>query len=117
MLRSIGTQTLPPQPRAWDREIQARQESVRRAYLVHATSLVTGDAGDRRLAADIQRFVEEMPVPLTRRQALTVELQQVPDRKDGTASHLPNHPQSVERDRPQQRPEPAAPKQSPTRVR
>lgn len=67
----------PPQPRDWSRDIQARQDSIRRAYIGHAEELAKGDAADRRLASDIKRFVAEMPVPLTRRQALAVELRQV----------------------------------------
>lgn len=64
----------PPQPRDWSRDIQARQDSIRRAYLGHADELVDGDRADRQLARDIQRFVAEMPIPLTRRQAMAVEL-------------------------------------------
>lgn len=69
----------PPQPRDWSRDIQARQESIRRAYLGHADTLAQGDAADRRLARDIRRFVADMPVPLTRRQAMAVELRRVLD--------------------------------------
>ncbi|WP_076728724.1 relaxase/mobilization nuclease domain-containing protein [Methylobacterium radiotolerans] len=76
----------PPQPRDWSRDIQARQEAIRRAYLSHAGELAQGDAADRRLATDIQRFVAEMPVPLTRRQALAVELRQVLDQHPGRAA-------------------------------
>jgi type IV secretion system T-DNA border endonuclease VirD2 len=73
----------PPQPRDWSRDIQARQESIRRAYLGHADALDGGDAADRRLARDIRRFVADMPVPLTRRQALAVELRRVLDQRQG----------------------------------
>lgn len=71
----------PAQPRDWSRDIQARQESIRRAYLGHADALDGGDAADRRLARDIRRFVADMPVPLTRRQALAVELRHVLDQR------------------------------------
>ena len=67
----------PPQPRDWHRDIQSRQGAIRTAYLEHASELKQGDAGDRRLARDIERFVADMPVPLTRRQTLAVELRQV----------------------------------------
>lgn len=67
----------PPQPRDWSRDIQARQEAIRRAYLAHADGLEGGDAADRRLAGDIRRFVADMPVPLTRQQALAAELRRV----------------------------------------
>jgi type IV secretory pathway VirD2 relaxase len=72
-----------PQPREWSRDIQARQESIRQAYLAHAAALTQGDAADHRLAQDIRRFVADMPVPLTRRQALAVELRQVLERHPG----------------------------------
>lgn len=70
----------PPQPRDWQKDIQARQESIRKAYLEHASELTQGDVADRRLARDIQRFVADMPVPLTRRQILAVELRHVLER-------------------------------------
>ncbi|UZO95018.1 T-DNA border endonuclease virD2 (plasmid) [Roseomonas mucosa] len=84
----------PPQPRDWSRDIQARQESIRRAYLGHADELAKGDAADRRLAGDIKRFVADMPVPLTRRQALAVELREVLDKHPGRGAPTPvNMPQ------------------------
>lgn len=73
----------PLQPRDWHRDIQARQESIRRAYLEHAAELTQGDAADRHLARDIERFVADMPVPLTRRQALAVELRRVLEQCSG----------------------------------
>jgi hypothetical protein len=76
----------PAQPRDWSRDIQARQEAIRRAYLGHADALERGDAADRRLARDIRRFVADMPVPLTRRQALSVELRSILDRRQGRAA-------------------------------
>jgi hypothetical protein len=79
----------PPQPRDWSRDIQARQDSIKRAYLGHADELAKGDAADRRLAGDIKRFVADMPVPLTRRQALTVELRQVLDQHPGRGAPTP----------------------------
>ena len=117
--RNAGTQTRQPKPRPWDRDIQARQESVRRAYLLHAANLATGDAGDRRLATEIRRFVEDMPVPLTRRQALTVELRQVLDKQNQAALQLPVHPKLAERNQGEskQHLKPAPPKQTPTRIR
>ena len=73
----------PPQPRDWSRDIQTRQDSIRRAYLGHADELEKGNAADRQLARDIKRFVADMPVALTRRQALTVELGRVLDEHPG----------------------------------
>lgn len=67
----------PTPPRGWSRDIQARQDSIRRAYLQHASGLDGGDASDRRLAGDIRCFVADMPVPLTRQQAMAAELRQV----------------------------------------
>jgi type IV secretory pathway VirD2 relaxase len=75
----------PAQPRDWSRDIQARQDSIRRAYLDHANALERGDAADRRLARDIRRFVADMPEALTRRQALAVELRRVLDQRHGKA--------------------------------
>jgi type IV secretion system T-DNA border endonuclease VirD2 len=80
----------PPQPREWSRDIQARQESIRRAYLGHADTLDKGDAADRRLASDIRRFVADMPVPLTRRQALAVELRHVLEQHPGRGVPTPS---------------------------
>lgn len=73
----------PPQPRDWSRDIHDRQESIRGAYLRHAEALAQGDADDRQLARDIRRFVADMPVPLTRRQAMAVELRRVLEQQPG----------------------------------
>lgn len=74
----------PPAERPeWNRTISARQAKIRDAYLAHAAELATGDAEDRRLARDVERFVAEMPVALTRRQALAVELRRVLERENG----------------------------------
>jgi hypothetical protein len=62
---------------AWEQAIQARQEAIRRAYLHHAAELDAGRAEDRQLAADIRRFIADLPVALTRRQTLAAELRQV----------------------------------------
>lgn len=67
----------PAPPHHWSRDIQQRQENIRQAYLIHADELGKGDAADRQLAQDIRRFVANMPVPLTHRQAMVVELRQV----------------------------------------
>ncbi len=76
----------PPAERPeWNRTISARQPKIRDAYLAHAVELATGDADDRRLARDVERFVAEMPVALTRRQALAVELRRVLERQHGAA--------------------------------
>jgi type IV secretion system T-DNA border endonuclease VirD2 len=80
----------PSQPRDWSREIQVRQESIRRAYLGHADVLAQGDTADRQLARDIKRFVADMPVPLTRRQVMAVELRRVLERQPGRGSPLPS---------------------------
>jgi type IV secretory pathway VirD2 relaxase len=82
----------PAQPRDWSRDIQSRQESIRRAYLRHAEALERGDTADRQLARDIRRFVADMPVPLTRRQALSVELRYVLDQRQGKAVTSPAAP-------------------------
>lgn len=97
-----ATAPRPPQPHAWSHDIQARQESIRRAYLAHAEGLAKGDAADRRLARDIRRFVAEMPVPLTRRQALAVALRQVLDQRSGRVAPIPSPApaQNLRRDEP-----------------
>ena len=75
----------PPPVHDWQRDIQARQEAIRQAYLEHAAELKQGDAADQRLGRDIERFVADMPVPLTRRQALAVELRRVQDQHPGVS--------------------------------
>jgi hypothetical protein len=52
--------------------------------LGHAAELETGDVDDRRLVRDVKRSVAEMPVALTRRRALAVELRQALERQNGT---------------------------------
>lgn len=79
----------PPAPHDWSRDIQARQDSIKRAYLGHADELEKGPQADRQLARDIRRFVAEMPVALTRKQAMAVELQKVRDQHPGRGSPLP----------------------------
>jgi type IV secretion system T-DNA border endonuclease VirD2 len=88
----------PPQPRDWSRDIQARQEAIRRAYLAHADKLGQGDGADRQLASDIRRFVADMPVPLTRRQALAAELRHVLEQHPGrgTPPLMPSSPGSTQ---------------------
>lgn len=59
----------------WEQAVQRRQQGIRAAYLDRADELMaSGDADDRRLAADLRAFVAGMPVPLTRQQALAAEL-------------------------------------------
>ena len=76
-------------PAKWSSAIQARQESIRRSYLGHAAELAKGDSDDRQLARDIQRFVADMPVPLTRRQIIAVELRRVLEQKGTQIQALP----------------------------
>lgn len=77
------------QPRDWSRDIQNRQDSIRRAYLGHADELTGGDASDQQLARDIRRFVADMPVPLTRQQALSTELRHVLEKHPDTGTPSP----------------------------
>jgi type IV secretion system T-DNA border endonuclease VirD2 len=79
----------PPAPHDWSRDIQVRQDSIKRAYLGHADELEKGPGPDRQLARDIRRFVADMPVALTRRQAMTVELRKVLEQQPGRGSPLP----------------------------
>lgn len=73
----VARRPKPPDAQKSQQHIQKRQESIRDAYLEHAATLANGDQEDKRLARDIQRFVAELPVPLTRRQRLAVELRYV----------------------------------------
>lgn len=82
------------QPRDWSRDIQLRQESIRRAYLGHADELAQGDEADRQLARDIRRFVANMPVPLTRRQAMVVELRRILEQRSDRVAPQPSRPES-----------------------
>jgi len=79
-------------PPGWSRDLQARHESIRRAYLGHAERLECGDAEDRQLARDIRRFVAAMPVPLTRRQALAAALRHARDGEPGRDASVPAVP-------------------------
>lgn len=83
----------PPADRPeWNRTISARQAKIRDAYLAHAAELAQGDADDLRLARDVERFVAEMPVALTRRQALAVELRRVLERENGAGGRQADGP-------------------------
>ncbi len=84
----------PPQPPGWSRDIQLRQELIRRAYLGHADELAQGDNADRQLARDIRRFVADMPVPLTRRQAMAVELRRVLEQRSDRVAPLASRAES-----------------------
>ncbi len=64
-------------PATWESTIQDRQRAIRAAYLAHAEELERGEAGDRQLAKNIRSFVAGMPVPLTRRQTMAADLNQV----------------------------------------
>jgi type IV secretory pathway VirD2 relaxase len=61
--------------RLWERQIQARQEEIRRSYLNCAAELErTGQAPDQALAREIREFVRDMPSIETRCQLLKKEL-------------------------------------------
>ncbi len=66
----------------WEAEIGQRQRAIQQAYLDRAELLSEGnDPADRQLAKDIKRFVAEMPIAVTRRQALAIELRGVTDER------------------------------------
>ncbi len=66
----------------WEAEIGQRQRAIQQAYLDRAELLSAGnDPADRQLAKDIKRFVAEMPVAATRRQALAAELRGITDER------------------------------------
>ncbi len=75
--------TAAPRPaHSWEAEIGQRQRAIQQAYLERAELLSEGnDPADRQLAEDTKRFVAEMPVSVTRRQALTAELRDVTDER------------------------------------
>lgn len=77
-------------PHTWSRAIQLRQENIRRAYLVRADALEIGTPDERQLATDIRLFVADMPVPLTHRQALLVELRRTLAQHSGKEPQQPS---------------------------
>ena len=101
-------------------DIQARQTNIQRAYLVRAEELASGDAADRQLAKDIVRFVQQMPVAKTRRDALADELRAVtkqhPGRDAPPLDRIQNRPPKAPQDGPQQTVKPVPEQtQSPTK--
>ena len=72
--RSDVERQAPPTVAYWSQIIQRRQASIRAAYLQHAEALLTGEADERQLGRDIQRFVAALSVPLPRRQASALAL-------------------------------------------
>lgn len=65
----------PHAPVKWERAIQDRQSGIRAAYLKQAELLASSqDSSDQLLGTNLKRFVEAMPVPLTRQQDLALEL-------------------------------------------
>lgn len=59
----------------WEKQIQSRQEAIRRSYLNYAAELErTGKPPDHALAQEIREFVRDMPAIETRRQLLKKEL-------------------------------------------
>ncbi len=108
----------PAPVRDWSRDIQARQDSIKRAYLGHADELEKGGADDKVLARDIRRFVRDMPVPLTRRQAMAVELRKVLEQHPGRGEPMPpaGTQMPVQRDTGRTLPDtPGTPRNAPTR--
>lgn len=73
-------------PSEWEVGIQARQQTIRAAYLARAEELEQGSPDELRLASDIRRFVAGMPVPLTGQQILGSELKLI--RNEATSSPL-----------------------------
>jgi hypothetical protein len=61
--------------RPWEKQIQSRQEAIRRSYLNYASELErTGEATDQALARQMREFVRDMPAIETRWQLLNKEL-------------------------------------------
>ncbi len=99
------------EPQETQRHIQRRQEAIREAYSEHAAVLSNGSPEDKRLARDIQRFVAEMPVPLTRTQRLATELRHVLDQRSRSYGYDPKPDWKVEFQDRQSVPERTKPKQ------
>jgi hypothetical protein len=73
-----------PDYRPQDDQAVRRQHQVRNAYEQAARALEgTGRAGDRMLASEVRAFVAGMPLPLSRRLSLAVELGQRDQRAIG----------------------------------
>jgi hypothetical protein len=87
------------EPTSWEKKIQARQDSINRAYLNYADQLDRGDVDDRRLARDLRKVVAEMPVPLLRRKEMEVHMRRVRDQKHGLSHPTSSHPQEPRRER------------------
>lgn len=94
----------------WSWTIQRRQENIRAAYLNHATVLQQGDNDDRQLGRDIRRFVEDLPVALTRQQTLEVELRAVRSTIDAAGRVLPSSGAEPVREPGRDQPEPSRPR-------
>ncbi len=63
--------------RPWEKQIQSRQEAIRRRYLNYAAELErSGSSTDHALAREIREFVRDMPAIETRRRLLRKELAQ-----------------------------------------
>ncbi len=75
--------TATPRPAlGWEAKIGQRQRAIQQAYLDRAELLSGGNNPvDRQLAKDIIRFVAEMPVATTRRQALAAELREITNKR------------------------------------
>lgn len=109
------TPTKRAQSRDWNEIIEKRQSRVRQSYLDHAKALAKGDAADRLLAHDIERFVEEMPVSLARRQAVGHELQHIREQQAAQNPRTPVAPAVAPHvDHPTPRPAAIEPSSSPS---
>ena len=77
-LRQAEREGAAPKPRVrqdWQAAVEQRQEGIKRAYLTHAAMLgMSDDPADRKLGADVERFVAGLAVATTRRQAVAAEL-------------------------------------------
>lgn len=79
----------PHKDAAWEGKIQQRQQRVQDSYLAHAATLDDGDKADQRLARDLRSFVAGMPVPLNRRQAMSISLRQLKQQTEAAAAPTP----------------------------
>ncbi len=72
----------------WDKQIESRQEAIRRRYLDYAAELQrSGAVADHALARQIRQFVKDMPAVETRRHVLKNELAELANSRRRNAEH------------------------------
>jgi len=106
----------PDREGKWEPGVQARQETIRAAYLAQAEELERGTADEYRLARDIRSFVAGMPVPLTGQQLLASELKLSRNKAASPPPHR-SAPHGETQQHPNLHPEPLLPVSPPRIIR